>query len=381
MTVHVFTRHCRTCAHRKDRSWKRCACTKWMLWHHRGKMYRQSSNSRDWNVAAKLARNIEDKYERAALGKPAKPENGITLEGAVRVYLVDRQSQHLSSATLSKLETIFQKQMVTWFHDLDIRFLRDVSLPQLIAWRGSWSDGPLAARKKQERVKGFFWFCWRNKWISENPALGLSKIKVTAKAVDVLTRQEFNAVLDATSRYGRTDAQRARIRALLLLMRWSGLAIRDAVTLKRARLSADDTLLLYRSKTGFPVHCPIPPEIAATLRNVPPGPRPNPAYFFWSGNGDPKSAVADWQRAFRRLFKLADLKNADGTTRRVYPHVLRHTFATQCLASGVPLIDVAMMLGHSSTKTTEKHYSHWIKQRSDNLTASVRKAWEGQATA
>jgi integrase len=339
-------------------------------------MFRLSASTEKWDTAAKQARKIETQYEQALLGNPVKPDAGVSIEQAVRLYLVDRESQHLKSATLSKLETIFQKQMVTWFHDLGIRFLREIDLPQLIGWRGSWSDGPLAARKKQERVKGFFWFCFRNKWLAENPALGLSKIKVTAKPVEVLTSAEFDEVVAATQRYGRKEPERTRIRTLLLLMRWSGLAIRDAVTLERSRLTADDSLLLYRAKTGQAVTCPLPPFVASLLRAVPDGPRPNPAYFFWSGNGMPKSAVADWQRAFRKLFSLVALKNPDGSSKRVYPHILRHTFATQCLAAGVPLEDVAMMLGHSSIRTTEKYYSHWIKGRADRLEASVRQAWE-----
>src|ERR1035441_575183 len=136
-------------------------------------MFRQSARTEKWDTAAKQARKIETQYEQALLGNPAAPDAGVSIEQAVRVYLVDRESQHLKPATLSKLETIFQKQMVTWFHDLGIRFLREIDLPQLIGWRGSWSDGPLASRKKQERTKGFFWFCFRNKWLAENPALGL----------------------------------------------------------------------------------------------------------------------------------------------------------------------------------------------------------------
>jgi integrase/recombinase XerD len=87
-------------------------------------------------------------------------------------------------------------------------------------------------------------------------------------------------------------------------MRWSGLRIRDAITLERTRL-INDNLLLYQAKTGTPVYVPLPPQVADALRTVPEGVKPNPRYFFWSGNGLPKSAVADWQRGFRRLFKLA----------------------------------------------------------------------------
>ncbi len=34
-----------------------------------------------------------------------------------------------------------------------------------------------------------------------------------------------------------------------------------------------------------------------------------------------------------------------------------------------------MLLGHSSVKITEKHYSPWVKARRDQLAASVRNAW------
>jgi hypothetical protein len=34
-----------------------------------------------------------------------------------------------------------------------------------------------------------------------------------------------------------------------------------------------------------------------------------------------------------------------------------------------------MLLGHSSVKITEKHYSPWVKARQDQLALSVRNAW------
>jgi integrase len=69
---------------------------------------------------------------------------------------------------------------------------------------------------------------------------------------------------------------------------------------------------------------------------VPPGPKPNPRYFFWTGNGDPKSAVADWQRSYRRLFKSADIRRPDGEIKRCHPHMFRDTFAVEMLLAGVP---------------------------------------------
>jgi hypothetical protein len=47
-------------------------------------------------------------------------------------------------------------------------------------------------------------------------------------------------------------------------------------------------LMRYQAKTGVPVFVPLPPEVAEPLRSIPPGLKPNPPLFFWSGNGLPR---------------------------------------------------------------------------------------------
>jgi integrase len=152
----------------------------------------------------------------------------------------------------------------------------------------------------------------------------------------------------------------------------SGLAIKDAVTLERKSLDERGALLLRRAKTGVPVFVPLPPAVVAALRSLP---SHNPAYFFWSGNGDPRSAVQGYERSFRKLFRLAGLRNLDGTPKPCRAHMFRDTFAVELLLAGVPVDQVSMLLGHRSIRMTEKHYLPWVKARQDRLTASVRRAW------
>jgi hypothetical protein len=45
------------------------------------------------------------------------------------------------------------------------------------------------------------------------------------------------------------------------------------------------------------------------------------------------------------------------------------------LLAGVPIDQVSILLGHSSVKITEKHYSPWVLARQKQLERSVRKAW------
>ena len=98
-------------------------------------------------------------------------------------------------------------------------------------------------------------------------------------------RDEFEKIVDAPFVYnpvGYTEPrnQATRLRVLTLLMRWSGLSIRDAITLGRDRLNDKDEIFLYRAKTGDPVFVKLPPDVAKKLRNVRPGPAPSPRYFF-----------------------------------------------------------------------------------------------------
>jgi integrase/recombinase XerD len=186
----------------------------------------------------------------------------------------------------------------------------------------------LAKQKKQGRLIGFFWACVRRRYLQENPAFGLGKIKVVQIPTDYFPPEEFDRIIDATYRvcdnrggFIDTVSNRTRLRTMMLLMRWSGLRIRDAITLERHRVHGD-SLLLYQAKTGTPVYVPLPPFVVEALENLPDGPKPNLRDFFWSGNGDPKSAVANWQRSYRRLFKLADIRTPDGGVKRCHPHHL-----------------------------------------------------------
>ena len=390
----VYTRHAADCAKAKDKDWRRCRCPKWISGTHDGELIRKSAKTRSWEKAEEYRRQLEGSssptpvqtYEsvrisdRAATGHHRDQKKArVTVETAVEAYLSAARSRGLESSTLSKLEGIFRKQFLAWCSSQGYKFLDEVDLDALLTFRDTWIDGPLAKRKKQERLIGFFWACVRRRYITENPTFGLGKIKVDQTPTDYFPPHEFDKIVDATYAYrenrgeiGNTNSTRLRI--MTLLMRWSGLRIRDAVTLEKTRLHGD-SLLLYQAKTGTPVYVPLPSFLVESLRELPPGPKPNPRYFFWSGNGSAKSAVANWQRSFRRLFTLADIRRPDGSPKRCHPHMFRDTFAVEMLLAGVPIDQVSILLGHASVKITEKHYSPWVKARQIQLQQSVRNAW------
>lgn len=45
----------------------------------------------------------------------------------------------------------------------------------------------------------------------------------------------------------------------------------------------------------------------------------------------------------------------------IHLHSLRHTYATLCIAQGLPLTAVAQQLGHANVATTARIYAHAIR--------------------
>jgi len=194
-----------------------------------------------------------------------------------------------------------------------------------------------------------------------------------------LTAAEYTRLLDAVYGTVADPTQRAKVHALIQLMRHSGLAIRDALTLKRAEIQFDKTKQLHRivtarQKTGVPVSVPIQTEIATELLTVANG---NPEYVFWSGKGEEESITKNWAKYYiAPCFKAAKIPN-DG---HMMSHRLRDTFAVDLLEKGVPLEEVSKLLGHESIKTTERHYAKWVKGRQDRLDTLVAGTWKKQQT-
>jgi integrase len=63
------------------------------------------------------------------------------------------------------------------------------------------------------------------------------------------------------------------------------------------------------------------------------------------------------------VFELAGIKG--------HAHRFRDTFSVNLLKAGVPLETVSVLLGHSSIRITERHYSPWVKSRQIKLEESI----------
>jgi len=187
------------------------------------------------------------------------------------------------------------------------------------------------------------------RWIDEDPTAAMQGPKYRQQPTLPFTREEMETILatverypDKSGRFGLTNS--VRLRAFVLLLRYSGMRIGDAVSLRPERLDGS-RLFLFTQKTGVPVYVLLPVFVTDALRSVP---RLSERHFFWTGESSLHTAIGTWQRTLRNLFKLAGVPEG-------HAHRFRDTFATELLLSGVPIEQVSMLLGHSSIRITETH--------------------------
>jgi integrase/recombinase XerD len=345
----IYKRHSGGCPH-KARSYRRCNCPCWLEGTVEGKYYRASLKTRSWTRATELVREREN-------GSAARR---ITIEEATEAFVRDAEARGLRPPSVYKYKLLF-KQLAAFATDKGLRYIAELDIENLRTFRESWANKNFSARKKLEALRNFFRFVHASGWLPTNPAQLIKPPKVDDPPTMPYSQDEFKRVLAACAKYPN-QKNAVRLRALVLLLRYSGLRVTDAVTLSMSRIKGG-VLTLRTAKTGTDVRVPLPPVVLDALGAI-----KTDNYYFWSGRGTKKSCVGDYQRAFKRLYELAEVKNG-------HAHRWRDTFAVELLLSGLPLEQVAQLLGHQSIKVTEKHYSPWIKTRQDQLEAAVRKTF------
>ena len=114
--------------------------------------------------------------------------------------------------------------------------------------------------------------------------------------------------------------------------------------------NADASALLVReSKGGRPRWIPLDDNGAQYLASITAGRQPTEPLFAREDGGR-------WGPSHQARPLLAACKAA-----RLEPcgfHTLRHTYASHRVMAGMPLIAVANVLGHSTTRMVERHYGH-----------------------
>lgn len=159
-----------------------------------------------------------------------------------------------------------------------------------------------------------------------------------------LTAAELVALLDAA------DAHSPRAAALISVLVFTGCRISEALgaDLTDYRHDRGHRVLRIRRKGGKRASIALPPATVRSLDDLIGDRTSGPISL--SRTGGPLAYKTAYD-LIKRLAKTAGIPSAD----LIKPHSLRHGFATEALAIGIPLQDVQDALGHRDPRTTRRY--------------------------
>jgi integrase/recombinase XerD len=152
-----------------------------------------------------------------------------------------------------------------------------------------------------------------------------------------------------------------RNRALLELLYASGLRVSELVNARLENLDLERGMIRVTGKGNKTRLVPMGSKACAAIGTYLQGERPamvakkTGSEIFLSARGTRLTTVRIWQ-IVKEIAKLA------GMSVNVYPHLLRHSFATHLLSNGADLRIIQEMLGHADISTTQI-YTHVDQQR------------------
>jgi site-specific recombinase XerD len=187
--------------------------------------------------------------------------------------------------------------------------------------------------------------------------IDLAKIK--ERSLDLISSDELNRLLDAPLTLAitdkKTDAQKKlRDKAILELFFSTGLRLSELCSLDRdIDLSKDEFSIRGKGEKVRVVFLSDSAKVAIREYLKARKDMDEPLFIQYSRNGGKGNRLTP--RSIERIVKYYAI--VAGISKKVTPHIIRHSFATDLLSNGADIRSVQMMLGHANIATTQI-YTH-----------------------
>lgn len=273
---------------------------------------------------------------------------------------IERFLRHLAVERRASAHTIsnYRRDLQAWQAFCAIQGLHDpgavqfAQVQQFMAQEHRRGLAPKSIQRRLSALRSLFKYLIKHDLLKHDPSAGLRAPKAPRKLPQVLDVDEAVRLVELP-----TDGELGlRDRAMLELLYSSGLRVSELCALRWHDLDLDDSLVTVLGKGG-------------KTRMVPVGSHAIAALTAWRRQSAPaldapvfpgRAGAMISTRAVQ--LRLRQLAQRQGIWKRVYPHLLRHSFASHMLESSGNLRGVQELLGHADIATTQI-YTHLDFQR------------------
>jgi site-specific recombinase XerD len=210
-------------------------------------------------------------------------------------------------------------------------------------------------KRRMATLKLLFKWVIREELLSSSPFVALDeKIRLPKRLPRALDRGDQALLRKATAMPAASDFDSLRQRVAINVLLATGIRVGELVAIDRGDVSMSDACIRIhgkgnRQRLAYLSQRPLQRHLARYLDRRSALTTPNDRLFVGS-DGRPLSTATV-------RHELHQTSQAAGIGRRVTPHMLRHTCATNWLEAGLDIRFVQKLLGHHSISTTEI-YTH-----------------------
>jgi len=200
--------------------------------------------------------------------------------------------------------------------------------------------------------------------------------KMPQRSVDFLDGSDLNRILDSPLKTDNISIIKKRDKAILELLFSTGLRVSEISNLKIDSINLKKDEFTVRGKGDKPRVVFLSNQAKYWLAEYLKLRKDSNPYLFISHDRAAKNRKNEEKglspRSIQRL--VEKYSKAAGITKKVTPHTMRHSYATDLLMNGADIRSVQSMLGHSSITTTQI-YTHITNQQLKD----VHKAFHGRS--
>jgi len=311
-----------------------------------GKRFRRTTGR---GTTKKEARELEIRWRQEVLRPPAPPRKRAAFSGFAKHYLDTRVRTACKPSTVRSYEQILRVHLVPFFGDRDLREIDS----ELVAVFKATKAATHSAKSVNNMIgvaSTLFKYAVRWRYCEVNPVTGIGLLKLPPQEFSFWDREQSDAFLAALE---ETEprwlpfflcALRTGMRlGELFALRW------DDVDFVKGQVRVVWNYIrgeLGTPKSGHGRSIPMSPRLAEVLRDHRHLRGP---LVFCTEQGD--YLTRDMiKRPFERAVRKAGLP-------MIRLHDQRHSFASQLVMAGVPLVAVQQYLGHSELSMTMR-YAH-----------------------
>lgn len=230
-------------------------------------------------------------------------------------------------------------------------------LSDYLAQRKADGLAPASIKVIVVAAKIFFRFLHARKLIEHDPAAVLPLPRIEQYLPETLNEAQVEAFLESIP---TDDPLGLRDRAMIELLYASGLRVSEMANAQLDQLHLEEKVIRVTGKGNKTRVVPLGNKAKAAIEAYLEKGRPHlvkrttRSHLFLSVRGGKLTTVRCWQ--------IIKTRAGNAGIKGVYPHLLRHSFATHLLSNGADLRIIQEMLGHADISTTQI-YTHVEQSR------------------